>query len=333
MLTGLYYPNIAIENVGLMKRALLLYDRLEYISPFGKFPINWKDATYKTAADIITAPHIPSKIEKEAAHKIILELVASPLPDWFFAVPSDEYQQYQIYPQKFLPETWEALQELRAIQEINGNYLMSASLGLSLMAILADSCAGSQRQLVTDKLDMYAALTKYITKLNGGDCSMDNRECDRLVTISVKTLHTEPIPLEKLVELRTKEINDSTGHLRKLRHNYVNTINKYVEKIASEVRTANDQREIERQFEQAMADDLGGLFEELKMNAWDAVFSREMAAAIVCAAGSSIEPLSAASIATGALINKKVKYRAARKQIEKNHPMAWLHASSGFQFL
>jgi hypothetical protein len=31
-------------------------------------------------------------------------------------------------------------------------------------------------------------------------------------------------------------------------------------------------------------------------------------------------------------MNKHVKYRAARKEIEKNHPMAWLHASTGNQF-
>lgn len=63
MLTALYYPNIAIENVGLIKRSLLLYDKLEYISPFGKFKINWTDETYKKAADIITGEKMGSDLK------------------------------------------------------------------------------------------------------------------------------------------------------------------------------------------------------------------------------------------------------------------------------
>jgi hypothetical protein len=84
MHTAFYYPHMEVSNRNLIKNALLLWDELEYISPFRRSA--WPGATraYNEALRLLATRHVPSQDEKMAAHAIVLELLDSELPDWFF---------------------------------------------------------------------------------------------------------------------------------------------------------------------------------------------------------------------------------------------------------
>src|SRR5436190_10469800 len=83
-LTALYYPHIAIENEGLLKNALLLWDNVELICPFGDFPHVPDHPDQLKAFRTIARPLQPSDEEKQAAHDAIIEIANSNLPDWLF---------------------------------------------------------------------------------------------------------------------------------------------------------------------------------------------------------------------------------------------------------
>ena len=232
MYSALYYPHINIEDRGLIRDALLLWDKLEYITP-SEYNTSWHpDDDYKTALSLISEPHVPSDEEKESAHNSVLELATSDLPPEFTFDPDRSWDSYNIYPQKLLPKTWDMLYELKLANKHNDRFLTSSSLGFSIMSILADNCAGLQKQLITDETDFYSALTRYFTEINGGiyrlysdkesvtgNQQLDLDDVDRLVTISLKTINLKNIPIKSLISYRKKEKEDNASHLRTLRYN------------------------------------------------------------------------------------------------------------------
>jgi hypothetical protein len=108
MLTALYYPNVTISS-GLLKNALFLWDRLEYIAPDANFEPVYSDRQLRDAAKTITERHVPSKKCKREVQEAIVELLERPLPNWFFVKDLPPEQRYSFYPLKFCPETWDAL--------------------------------------------------------------------------------------------------------------------------------------------------------------------------------------------------------------------------------
>lgn len=331
MYTALYYPHINIENDNLIRNALLLWDKLEYISPsLDRMPWH-KNPDYQEALSIIAEPHVPTDEEKKSAHEIILELATSDLPQWFFFNPENQDISYNIHPNKFIPETWDALEELKLVNTNCDTYLTAPSFGLSMMSILADCCSGTQSQLITDEVDSYSALTRYLTEINGGEYELASEGFDRIVTISIKTINLKNIEIKSLASYRKRESNSNGAQLRALRHNYLEKINEYVERLVNESKTKKDKIEIERQFEQNMRDDLNNLCEELKVEAKKVVFSKEMAVAVLATAGTIIEPYTSTIIGIGALYKKKVEYKASRKKTLEQHPMSWLYESKHFK--
>ena len=73
MYSALYYPHIAINDNNLIRNALLLWDKLEYITPFKDITTWNNDEDYNNALSIISEPHVPSDEEKESAHETILD--------------------------------------------------------------------------------------------------------------------------------------------------------------------------------------------------------------------------------------------------------------------
>jgi hypothetical protein len=329
MLSALYYPHIHIEDKKLIRNALLLWDKLEYISPTQYDTIWHTDSNYEEALKLISGPYVPTEIEKESAHEIIIKLAQSNLPDWFFFKPENKDLLYNIYPQKFLGKTWQSLQELNLAGEKRKYVNTSHPFGLAMMSILADCCAGRQKLTVTDESDSYAALTRYLVHNSRGEYNQTSPEYARLVAISMEIINSSSFDIKSLTRYRKNE----TAHKRRIRHNYLNTIIKYADRLVNQSKSEGDRYEIERQYKQELKDDIAALCEELKFEAKKVVLSKEMAVVVIALAGAIIHPITGSIVAVGSLMKKKVEYTAARKRILENHSGSWLYETKKFKFI
>jgi hypothetical protein len=285
-LAALYYPHIAIENEGLLKNALFLWDQVELICPFEAFPYHPQDPDHRAAFDAIARPVRPSEREMRDAHEAILEVANSNLPDWFFPERVNKNFHYHLHPEKFLSDTWHELQRTKLAQPVYVDieppaprsyireigerarqqaYETTQAFGLTMLSILADCCGGTQKQLVTDEIDSYAALDRYL-KLIGGSGKLPwwsrERAHDRLVTMSVEMADVSGVSLPALVKIRDREA--AQPRLRIMRHNYANKLDSYITRLGTEARSAGDVREIARLFQNEVAEDIGLLREECK---------------------------------------------------------------------
>lgn len=345
-LTALYYPHIVVASEGLLKNALLLWDSVEVICPFGEFPQMQGDAERLRAFQAIARPLRPSDEEKRAAHEAIIELADSGLPDWFFPERVREDLRYTIYPEKLLPETWDALLETQLARPVVGDidppmsrwdhmrlvetaereaYETTHAFGLTMLSIIADCCAGETKQLVTDELDSYLALDRYLKLIGGAKPEWRRRaDYDRLVTLSLKTLDVSDVSVETLVTMRERE--SGRPDLRAMRHAYVRKLDTYVDRLRKEARSSRDITEIERTFEQEIADDVALLRHELKTEGKKVIFSKGIVgAAAIAIAGTFVHPMAGSAIAAGALYKAKVEYRAARNRSLDKHGLSWLY--------
>lgn len=343
--TALYYPHIAIENEGLLKNALLLWDNVELICPFGQFPREPNGSAQRDAFAVIARPLQPSEEDRKNAHDALIELADSDLPDWFFPEHVNENLRYTIYPGKFMPETWEALQQTKLARPKVGDidppmpfstdraihedaqpkaFETTEAFGLTMLSVLADCCAGATKQLVTDETDSYVALDNYLKLISGAKKSPLKRSPhDRLVTLSLSVADLSGVDLGALVRVRQKE--DEKPNLRQMRHNYVARLDTYIDRLSTQARNRGDIAEIERLFQEEVADDISLLKEELKDEANRVIFSKEMAAAAVAVGWTFVEPVSGSVGTAGALYRAKLQYRTARNRTLANHAMSWLY--------
>ncbi len=201
-------------------------------------------------------------------------------------------------------------------------------MGLSVMSILADSCAGTQKRLVTDKVKSYRAVHEAITALHGGTFGTANPlEHERLVTISLKVVDPSRFSLARLVDYRKREERDAS--LRDLRHNYLKKVDSFAARAAAGQHDG-DKREIERQFELEVKDDLRHLKEALRMKAESTLLSKEVGVGVLAAAG-VMTPVAvpAALLGVGALVKRAIAYRAERRQVFRDNAMSWLFQLQG----
>lgn len=330
MLAALYYPHVKISK-DLFKNALFLWDKIEYISPSRDFESHYLDSELEEAVRSFSEKYIPTSKQKQQANDAIVDLLKQPLPDWFFVKDIPDHLRYGLYAEKFNPDTWERLREERLAEKIDdGEFETSGAFGLTLMSILADCCADTQKRLVTDEVASYSALDRYLATIGGAELGEFDHESERLLTISLKIMNFKNVSLSRLIEIREKEKTASGVHIRTLRHNYLRKIEEYVDRL----KTSNNEQdviEIERIFEQEMRSDLHLLQDELKDEAKKVFLSSEMATAVVALAGSFLEPTTGLVIAGGALYRKKVEYSASRNKTLKGHPMSWLYSMKKIQ--
>lgn len=328
MTVGLYYPHIEIQNISIIKTGLLLWDRLEFIAPHSEYRLYGPDAVTTEALDLLTQPHLPTSEEKSLAHSQIMDLSRMDLPDWFYFDLSRPEVAYDIYPQKFLGDTWDELRGSRFgkfdAPTSKGSYLMSQAFGLTMMSILADCCAGSQKRTVTDEVDSCAGLARYLIALHEGSFGQATDEYDRLVALSIKTLNVDEIDLSRLVKLRNQELKGD-DFLTELRENYLTVVDRYVKRLINEAKNKSDIVEIEREYEREISQDISHLAERLRLEAGKALLSKEIAVAVVATAGTTVEPISSSIIAIGSLVKTAMNYRAARREALRSHTMSWLY--------
>ena len=348
MRSALYYPHTTVYSKNIIKTALLLWDHLEFIVPDRGFRPHYRNRDVARAMELIGLPHLPNREEKQETHTRIKELLARRLPpQLYYHPPRDFEDRYEVYPQKFLPETWELLRTNRMAGKLmrNLDFPMSEPGGLMIMSILADSCAGDTRSRVTDREDAYATLSGFLGNVPDAALADKSEAYAALVPLSVEVLDAPKMSLSSLIRLREREARESGHTLRDLRHRYVDSLQTYVSRLTQEKVRKSDAIEIKRQYADEMKTDFKKLKSELGFAGRDALYSKEILITALAGIGTVASwamgvpvhlagALAAADIPVTiwGLLGTRNKYLGARRAIMEKHPMAYLYeAQPGFR--
>lgn len=345
---ALYYPHTNITDKNIIKNSLLLWDQVEYITPskqwnHDRFP----SKVFNEAIDIIARPHYPTKTERKEVHDRVTSLLNKGLPPWLFLQAGRNirnYQTYPIYPDKLDYETWRLLKDNNLVRfnEMDSDFHANPYFGLMIMSLLADACAGETKRKITDRSEAYGWLQKYATAEAGGeyitglDASQVAPAYDRLVTLSVKLLNTDDLPVSTLVAMRKRELKSTKNDYRAFRIKYLNKVDEYVEKIVKPALRPTDIKELERQFQKDMEQDLKDLRKDLKLAKDKLIWSKEVGVAIAAVPGALVAPIIGltnlttviGTIGVGALVKVGKEYKAAKAKALREKSMSWLYLGS-----
>src|SRR5690606_8882776 len=120
---------------------------------------------------LIAVRRAPDRDEQQMAHDRICKLVEHHRQELAVFIdglsrtqPVDFQEPHLVYPRKFLPETWEFLEEAELVGRHSspGGRETTAAIALSMMVILADCMAGEERLTVTDRSEAYGALSGFL---------------------------------------------------------------------------------------------------------------------------------------------------------------------------
>jgi hypothetical protein len=362
MRSALYYPHIQLSNRGvasqrLVKRALLLWDHLEFIVPSVKYRRReYSGRLEAEAIELVARKHVPNDREKQAAHGQIKQLVTRrPLPQVFYYRGS--HPDYKVYEDKFPRDTWDLLSRfgLTGLLQPDRDYPVSPQTWLLMMGVLADCCAGTTLCRVTDLGQAYASLAGLLGEQSFEGAAREDATRSRLadktvrvsrapgheyvVTMKLPLVDVDKLDLEKLVALRKREAKQTGHSLRDLRHRYVERIENQLKELTTNPKlTPADHEGLERQFEEDMRDDLAFLRDELRAESWQVVFSKEVLVTLLASVGTIAHALfstpvpfpevvtaTGAVVTLGGLLATRSKFLKARGDILRKHPMAYLY--------
>ena len=345
MLKALYFPHTDVLNPVILKNALLLWDSLDTIVPrSGWTPRRVpKDRFLNEAVDLIVRPRVPTRPERHEAHQALEAMTKA-------GVVSSVIQQapaalrrhpYLIYPEKFLQQTWDMLEHagMANWDAAAADYGVPATAGYLMMSLLADACAGTQIQKVTDRVDAYTWLSEHHARalgsphVTGLDASQVAPEYDRLVALSLGVLDARAISMRRLVEYRKRETKRGGADFSAMRRRYSKALQAHIRRVGSEARSATDVRELNRQFKEELRQDLSDLKSELNVANLKTLFSKEVAVSAIISAGCLVSPiagLTALSSQVGAigvipLLKAAVDYRGARRAALQKHISSWIY--------
>jgi hypothetical protein len=344
MRSALYYPHTETRSESLLKTALMLWDRLYVIVPWEGYLPNYSSPGAAKSFELIGKCHVPSTEERRQTHELVEDFATRTLPEAFnYVSVQDPNEIYEVYPQKFLPETWDTLQQagLAGAPLTNADYPTASPTGLSLMSLLADCCAGDSMVRVTDRSAAYASLAGLLTE-SAPDLIDASEAREALLALNLRVTDADRIPLAKWIQFREREEAAADGHhVRDLRHRFVEKIEAQAKKIAA-AKTGAQRTEIETQIEEDMRDDYKALREALKLEAWQMLPTKEI---VVCVLGgvaalgglalNTVIPMPDVVTGTGALasigglIASKSKYVNARRKVLREHPVSYLYEAGG----
>jgi hypothetical protein len=347
MRSAFYYPYSELRSSALLRTCLLLWDEVKFIvpeeqDPKKKYKFNYdQKPLFQRAIEAIGIPHYPKPDEKKAAHEIIYDFATRQLPEAFAYKDDGADEDSQVFPDKFLDETWQILSEAKLVgtKIKDWGYPINQMCSLSIMSILADCCAGTTHQRITDRGRAYGSLAGLLAEPSPLVQKPDENY-ERLIPISLKIASVPDTDIEKLIRLREKEREPGGEKLAALRHKYVDGLMEYATKLAS-VTKPTDIAELERQFEEAMKDDFAQLKDELKMNKKETFLSKEVltvgvvgAVALAVLTGHSPEmgkelgtlvTWGGAPVTIGGTFLVGSKLQVKRQEILRKHPMAYIY--------
>lgn len=337
MRSALYYPHTEIRTEALWKSALLMWDEIHTIAPYEGFRPTYSNNRFAKAFELIGVLHRPSDEEKHCAHEVIKDFATRPLPQ-AFSYKLTEADVYEMYPDKFFPETWALLKEagLSGAALANHDYPTANPTGLSLMSILADSCAGNALVRVTDRGEAYATLSGLFLE-DPWYVDPNKSAPEQLVPIALQSVNLSDISLDRLIELRRNEAAQKSGtEIRRLRHRLIDHLEKQGSVLRS-AKTKGDVEQFKKEFAEDLKSDFDDLREALKLRYVDALTTKEIittimatvttAAALAHFSSGGLEQAAAAvGLGTlGGVIGTASKMFSSRKKIMLDHPTAYLY--------
>jgi hypothetical protein len=343
---ALYYPHTEIQDPRIIKNALLLWDELETIVPRR----HWQRASRNSrdldeAIELIVRERVPSSAEKAAAHKALEAHVDSGLVASIARAQTGPWRHrpYAMYPDKFLHRTWELLTQGGHAQWLHemSDYGVPPAVGLLMMSLLANECAGDTVRKVTDRAESYEWLARETARIAGAPyapglpATAISPSHDRLVTLSVSVIDAAGVPLKRLVELRKRELKSGDTVVRDLRLRYLRSLDDHLKKIG-EAKKMADVRELERQFRAETQADFKELKRELRSVAGDLVLSKDVYVAVLVVAGSALAvakrlmggTTTLGGIGAMPLLKAWKEYRGKREKALKAHSTSWLYVST-----
>lgn len=334
---ALYYPHTRVQSESLLKTGLLLWDHIDCIVPSDRFTPEPRalSAELREAEELLVRSRVPTESEKKNVHSRVGQLVANGIPSWIYEeLKGADSRHFLVYPNKLSDETWALLSGARLARLVGTggrDYQVPPALGLLLMSMLADECAGTTTTRVTDRSRAYSWLMGVTAHSLGGeyvpnlDASHLSSTYDRLVTAAVRIVDTDGIPIERLLELRRREAAGASDYTA-FRRRYVERIAAYIEKLNTAKLRPADVREIDRQYRIDMKTDLRLLKQELRLAAAKVVF-RDIGIAVLAGVGATaLHPLAGLS-GVGALLHSRMEYRQARRAALQKSAMSWLYLS------
>jgi len=272
MLTSaIHYPHSSITDVNTMKRALLLWDKYNVIGPWQGFSPE-HDGVIAEAFAEIGGVVVPEPREQQLAHDEIVSFLnlKDKLDHRFFLrqrgghgeshrVPSDIYE---VYPQKLLGPTWDALIEAGfAGRDLlpDADRPMTPWGGLLIMAKLADACAGKAFARVTDRVDAYRVIANETFRPDFRLPPGEREDEASVVPILLSLIDATSIPIANLMRFRADERDPS------LRHSMLARISSHIETLR-QATSFNQITMIKEQFEKDMRLDLKQLRDALRTN-------------------------------------------------------------------
>jgi hypothetical protein len=174
---------------------------------------------------------------------------------------------------------------------------------------------------------------KWWDSLGGQRPQKEDTAREQLVSITLEVIDAESLSVDALVRLRTE--TDKKKLAAKLRQNYAEAVEEYVNKLSEPELLETDAHNLRDDFKRKMEIDLGLLLEELAPIGIKTVLSKEVAVAVAASvAGSAVLTSSGigsvlgGALAVGALGRLRSEYRSARDAVfAKQHPMAFLYAA------
>ena len=353
MRSAIYYPHTKIRSASFLKSALLLWDEVHVIVPWEGYELEPSPRDEAAAFEVVGRKLRPSKKEKKQAHDVVTDFLNRPLPKVFFLQSDGDDHEYEMFTHKLLPETWDLLRAshvARPLLRRTSHYSASRPMGLALMNILADCCAGTTFARVTDRSDAYASLAGLFVE-DGGDESVQYSESlfsefehsgdrEALVPIATSVIDAQSLTLDQLVMFRDREAKSSGYALRDLRHRFADRIESQVRALSAS-RSLRERTELKREFSEEMRDDYSALRDALKLEAKQLLGMKEIigtALIPIAHLGShtlgfpnvaTALDITAASVAIGGLYSAKSKFAQTRRKILAEHPTAYLYEAKG----
>ncbi|WP_434299521.1 hypothetical protein [Corallococcus exiguus] len=354
MLSALYYPYTNIGSKDILKNALLLWDHIETIVPtrdsaFRLARQEWPSEPkseiklLREAEELVVRHRIATTEERDQAHKTLETMVDSGHLSKLVQQSPTEWRDIGniIHSEKFFHRTWAMLERRGLAQWIQEerDYGVPAAVGLLMMLALADSCAGTKIQTITDRAGAYTWLakqranllgTQHINDLNASEITPDH---DRLVALSLDAVDGRRIDLRALVELRKRELRSGGNDYSAMRQRYSKAMAAHIERIKTEAKSGGDIKELNRQFKNEIKQDVSDLKSELGIATIKSLFSTGVVVSVVLTAGcviSPIEGLTTLAREVGGLggiiplLKAAADYRGARREALKKHAMSWL---------
>lgn len=328
MRSAIHYPDTQIKSRQSMASALLLWDKLKVIVPYGGFNVSYDNDEMAAAWELIGGKICPDEANKQAAHTSIEAMLKAGIPrNIQYRDDLEPDQSYEIWPQKLAYETWRLLKDSRmtAAPLANGDYPFEQAAGIAIMSKIADACAGNVYARVTDKMLAYGLIA---------DRDEPVLAQSHVVPMTLDLIDASSIPLERLIEFRRRESKEGRGgDYAALRHNYADSVQKHVQ-LLSGIQSENQREQLDFEFGDEMARHLKELSRALGVAKADFALKPVIVTALIGAGtvltGGLLSPLTGLTLGSALnsladLFKAKMDFSEKQRKAMETNPMAYMY--------